>query len=454
MKERMSVNQRTLGSEVSFSGTGLHSGARATLVFKPAPVDSGIKFVRSDLAERPEIRADVKNAVHSGDHARRTVLGKGDVTISTVEHVLAAVHGLGIDNLTIEINTSEPAEPDGSSAPFVEVLKKAGVVEQDRAKRYIEVKSPVVLTENGIEIIALQHPGLRISFTIHYDHPLIGTQFASFDISEQIFEEQIAPARTFSLLKDVEALRGKGLIKGGSLENSIVIGDEKIINEEPLRFPDEYVRHKILDLLGDLCLLGAPVKAHIISVKSGHSTNLKLVRLLQERFGESTKGLSGRRVRDVPSTLSIDQIKEIMPHRYPFLLVDRILSLEEGRRVVGLKNVTINEPFFQGHFPGHPIMPAVLIIEAMAQVGGVLLLSMVENPKTKLVYFMAIDKAKFRKPVFPGDQLRFELEMMKMRRNTCKMKGHAYVGGDLVAEAELLSVLVDREEVEKRSLTI
>ncbi len=450
----MSANQRTLRSEVSFSGVGLHSGAQATLVFRPAPVNSGIKFVRSDLAARPEIRADVKNAVPSGDHARRTILGRDDVTISTVEHVLAAVHGLGIDNVTIELNTSEPAEPDGSSAPFVDVLKRAGVVEQDSAKRFIEVKTPVALTEDGVELVALPHPGLRISFTIHYDHPLIGTQFASFDISEQVFEEQIAPARTFSLLKDVEALRGQGLIKGGSLGNSIVIGDEKILNEGPLRFPDEFVRHKILDLLGDLCLLGGPLRAHIISVRSGHASNLKLVNLLRERFGKPAKGLAGRHVREVPSTLSIEQIEEIMPHRYPFLLVDRILSLEEGKRVVGIKNVTINEPFFQGHFPGHPIMPAVLIIEAMAQVGGVLLLSMVENPKTKLVYFMAIDKAKFRKPVFPGDQIRFDLEMMKLRMNTCKMKGHAYVGEDLVAEAELLSVLVDREEVERRRLTI
>jgi UDP-3-O-[3-hydroxymyristoyl] N-acetylglucosamine deacetylase/3-hydroxyacyl-[acyl-carrier-protein] dehydratase len=448
----MSENQRTLGSEVSFSGMGLHSGSQATLVFKPAPVDSGITFVRSDLAARPTIRADVMNAVPSGDHSRRTVLGSGGVTISTVEHVLAAVHGLGIDNLTIELDTSEPAEPDGSSAPFVEVLRRGGVVEQDARRRYIEIKSPVALSEDGVELVALPYPGLRISFTIHYDHPLIGTQYASYDISEKVFTDEIAPARTFSLLKDVEDLRGKGLIKGGSLDNSIVIGEERILNEQPLRFPDEFVRHKILDLLGDLCLLGAPIRTHIISVRSGHATNLKLVKLLQQEGGRPSKNVVGRHVRDVPSSLSIGQIQEIMPHRYPFLLVDRILSLEEGKRVVGMKNVTINEPFFQGHFPGHPIMPAVLIIEAMAQVGGVLLLSMVENPKTKLVYFMTIDKAKFRKPVLPGDQVRFELEMLKLRMNTCKMKGKAYVGSDLVAEAELLSVLRDRQEVKGKGI--
>ena len=448
----MKQKQATLAREVSFSGVGLHSGARTTLVFKPAPANSGIKFVRSDLASTPEIEARISNAVPTGDYSRRTVLGRGDVTISTVEHVLAAISGLGIDNLTIELDTAEPAESDGSSAPFVKVLKEAGTVEQDAPRRYIEVKSPVALTENGVQMVALPYDGLRISFTAHYDHPLIGTQYASFDISQEVFETDIAPARTFSLLKDVEDLRSRGLIKGGSLENSIVIGDREIMNKEPLRFADEFVRHKVLDLLGDLCLLGMPVKAHIISVKSGHASNIKLVKLLNDRFGRQSNALAGRHVRDVPSSLSIEEIKEIMPHRYPFLLVDRILSLEEGKRVVGIKNVTINEPFFQGHFPGHPIMPAVLIIEAMAQVGGVLLLSMVEHPKEKLVYFMAIDKAKFRKPVFPGDQLRFELEMLKLRMNTCKMKGKAFVGEDLVAEAELLSVLMDRKEVEKRGI--
>jgi UDP-3-O-[3-hydroxymyristoyl] N-acetylglucosamine deacetylase/3-hydroxyacyl-[acyl-carrier-protein] dehydratase len=448
----MSENQRTLGSEVTFSGIGLHSGARATLIFKPAPADSGIKFVRSDLPGRPEIKADVKNAVPGGDHSRRTVLGTGDVTISTVEHVLAAVRGLGIDNLIIDLDTSEPAEPDGSSAPFVEALRGGGVVDQDAPRRYLEIETPVALSEDGVELVALPHPGLRISFTIDYDHPLIGTQYASFDISEEVFINKIAPARTFSLLKDVEDLRGKGLIKGGSLENSIVIGEERILNEQPLRFPDEFVRHKILDLMGDLCLLGGPINTHIISVRSGHATNLKLVRLLQEHCKRPSRNLIGRHVRDVPSSLSIGQIQEIMPHRYPFLLVDRILELEEGKRVVGVKNVTINEPFFQGHFPGHPIMPAVLIIEAMAQVGGVLLLSMVENPKARLVYFMAIDKAKFRKPVLPGDQVRFELEMVKLRMNTCKMRGKAYVEGDLVAEAELLSVLRDKKEVVDRGV--
>jgi UDP-3-O-[3-hydroxymyristoyl] N-acetylglucosamine deacetylase/3-hydroxyacyl-[acyl-carrier-protein] dehydratase len=448
----MGAKQRTIGSEVTFSGIGLHGGEQATLVFKPAPPNWGIRFVRTDVPERPEIRADVSNT-SDGDQSRRTVLSKGEVAISTVEHVLAAVHGLGIDNLTIELNRPEPAEPDGSSAPYVKILRSAGLVDQAEAKRYIEVKSPVGFSENGIEMIALPHDGLKITFTVHYDHAQIGSQYASFEISEEVFEKEIAPARTFSLLKEVDDLKRRGLIKGGSLSNSIVVGDQGILNKEPLRFPNEFVRHKVLDLLGDLCLLGAPVKAHIISVRSGHASNVRLVRMLKNQFGEQPKTLVGRRVREVPSSLLIEQIQEIMPHRYPFLLVDRILELEEGKRVVGIKNVTINEPFFVGHFPGHPIMPAVLIIEAMAQVGGVLLLSMVENPKTKLVYFMAIDKAKFRKPVFPGDQIRFELEMLKLKMNTCKMGGKAYVGSDLVAEAELLSILVDRDNLPEKGRT-
>ncbi len=446
----MSDKQHTIGTEVSLSGIGLHGGLKATLVFKPAEANCGVRFIRTDLEGSPEIKVDASSAVLADDNSRRTVLRRGDIEISTVEHVLAAVRGLGIDNVLIEIDSPEPPEPDGSSAPFVEVLKKADRVEQKAARKYIEIEEPVAVSEGGVQIVALPHDGLRITFTLDYDHPMIGAQHASFDMTGETFEREIAPARTFSLLKEVEVLRDRGLIKGGSLENSVVIADDKLMNEGPLRFPDEFVRHKILDLMGDLSLLGRPVKGHIISVKSGHATNIKMVKLINERFGGGNKLV--RRVRDVPSSLNIEQIMEVIPHRSPMLLVDRILELEEGRRVVGIKNVTINEPFFAGHFPGHPIMPAVLIIEAMAQVGGVLLLSMVEHPGEKLAYFMAIDKAKFRKPVLPGDQLRFELEMVKLKMNTCKMRGKAYVGEHLVAEAELLSVIKDRREVERKGL--
>jgi UDP-3-O-[3-hydroxymyristoyl] N-acetylglucosamine deacetylase/3-hydroxyacyl-[acyl-carrier-protein] dehydratase len=447
----MSESQTTIGAEVSVSGTGLHGGLDSNLIFKPAQPDTGIRFARVDLDGSPEIVVEASNAVEADDNSRRTVLKRGDVEIGTVEHVLAAVRGLGLDNVRIEIDAPEPPEPDGSSAPFVEALRRAGRVEQDAQRRYIEIKRPLTVSEGGVELVALPHEGLRITYTLDYDHPMIGSQYASFEVTGEVFENEIGPARTFSLLKEVEILKERGLIKGGSLENSLVIGDDRLMNEGPLRFPDEFVRHKILDLMGDLSLLARPVKGHIISVKSGHATNIRMVKMIDEKFGGGNK-LAGRHVRDVPSNLNIEQIMEIMPHRYPMLLVDRILELEGGKRVVGIKNVTINEPFFAGHFPGHPIMPAVLIIEAMAQTGGVLLLSMVEHPREKLVYFMAIDKAKFRKPVMPGDQVRFELEMLRLKMNTCKMRGKAYVGEDLVAEADLLSVLKDRQEVDRRGL--
>ncbi len=443
----MSDRQRTIAREVSLSGIGLHSGAETTVVFKPAAPDSGVRFVRTDLEGRPEIPVGVDTAVTGEDFSRRTTIGNGNACVGTVEHVLAAARGLGIDNVIVEIDAPEPPEPDGSCAPYVEVLRRAGAVEQDAERSYFVLSEPVEFSEGGIEIAAHPYDGFKISFTIAYDHPLIGTQHISLDIDEDVFEREIAPARTFSLLEDVESLKQRGLIKGGSLANSVVVGEDGVLNEGALRFSDEFVRHKVLDLLGDLSLLGRPLKMHVVSARSGHSTNLKFVKLLHESFSMADEGLAPeRQVREVPSSLTIDQIQKIMPHRYPFLLVDRILSLDPGRSVVGIKNVTINEPFFIGHFPSGPIMPAVLIIEAMAQVGGVMLLSMVAEPEKKLVYFMGIDKAKFRKPVVPGDQLRFELEMVKMRMKTCRMKGRAYVDNALVAEAELTSVVVDKPD--------
>jgi UDP-3-O-[3-hydroxymyristoyl] N-acetylglucosamine deacetylase/3-hydroxyacyl-[acyl-carrier-protein] dehydratase len=441
----MSERQRTISRQARVSGVGLHSGVQTTVVFKPAPENSGVRFVRTDLPSRPEIIAGVEAAVRREQFARRTTLASGEATVSTVEHVLAAVRGLGIDNALVEIDGGEPPEPDGSCYPFVSVLKSAGIVEQDAERSYLVLREPVGFSQDGIEVFALPYDGFRISFTIDYEHPLIGMQRISLDITEEAFERELAPARTFSLLKDVEALKARGLIKGGSLKNSIVVGDDRVLNEGPLRFRDEFVRHKVVDMLGDLSLLGGQLRMHVVSAKSGHSTNLKLVKMLRASLSKSAgAGPQGRQVREVPSSLTIDEIQKIMPHRYPFLLVDRIISLDAGKTVVGIKNVTINEPFFVGHFPSGPIMPAVLIIEAMAQVGGVMLLSMVDDPASKLVYFMGIDKAKFRKPVVPGDQLRFELEMVKMRMKTCRMKGKAFVDGALVAEAELTSAVVDK----------
>jgi len=440
----MLKQQTTIEKSVRYEGIGLHTGKTSVAVFKPAPVDHGIRFVRVDVPGRPEIVVSPKNAKYDQIAGRRTILTNGTVEVHTVEHILATLAGLGIDNVIIELDSVEAAEAsDGSAAPFVELLRGAGLVKQSAPKRYFKVTRPVSFNEDGVEIVAVPYNGLKISFTIEYENPWVGTQYASFDVDDRTFASQIAPARTFVLLKDVDGLREKGMIKGGNPENAIVVQDNGIMNEVPLRFRDEFVRHKILDFLGDLFLVGLPLLGHFIAVKSGHASNVKFVKKLSEEL--KSDGFHREQTRETGKAyLDINEILQIMPHRYPFMLVDRILELEDRKRVVGIKNVTMNEPFFVGHFPEHPIMPAVLIIEAMAQVGGVLLLSTVDNPEEKLVYFMAIDNAKFRKPVLPGDQLRFELELVKLRNRICKMSGKAFVDGELVAEADLLSMIVDR----------
>jgi UDP-3-O-[3-hydroxymyristoyl] N-acetylglucosamine deacetylase/3-hydroxyacyl-[acyl-carrier-protein] dehydratase len=387
-----------------------------------------------------------ESAVYDPVRGRRTILKANGGEVHTVEHVLAAVAGVGIDNLTIEIDGQEAAEPaDGSALPIAEALVEAGLVDQDAEKRYLRIPEPVSLNQGSVEVIGIPHEGLRISFTIEYDCPAVGTQYAAFDMTPEIFLREIAPARTFVLYRDVEELRRQGLIRGGSLDNAIVVTDQGILNETPLRFKDEFVRHKVLDLLGDLFLLGQPLLGHVIARRSGHAANVEFVKKLAEAGERSASfmGLPPVPREGLTQPWDINAIMTIMPHRYPLLLIDRIVDMTEDR-VVGLKSVTINEPFFVGHFPGHPIMPAVLIIEAMAQCGGVLLLNKVPRPKEKLVYFMGIEKAKFRRPVMPGDQLRFELKLLKLKGRICKMSGLAFVDGALVAEAELMSTVVER----------
>lgn len=432
--------QRTIKRPFTFEGTGLHTGKKVRTVFKPAEPGTGIVFVRTDLD--PVVKIPIKaEFIRLEEVKRNTTISRGEIMIHTVEHILAAVNGLEIDNLVVEIDADEPPEPeDGSCAWFVEAFNKAGFENQGVPVSVFKITSPVSYQKEDVEIIALPHDGFKVSFTIEYDNPHIGTQFLSIDINPGTFSKEIAPSRTFALMADVEMLRKEGLIKGGSLENAVVVEEDGIMNEEPLRFPDEFVRHKILDIIGDLTFAGAPVEGHIIAIRSGHSYNLEFAQLLdrERKRKEKTAAGPGKDYWD------INVIQSIMPHRYPFLLVDRILELEDKRRVVGIKNVTINEPFFIGHFPGHPIMPAVLIIEAMAQVGGILLLSSVDTPEKYLVYFMGIDKAKFRKPVVPGDQIRFELEMISLKRRFCKMRGMAYVDGTVVAEADLSSTIVLR----------
>jgi UDP-3-O-[3-hydroxymyristoyl] N-acetylglucosamine deacetylase/3-hydroxyacyl-[acyl-carrier-protein] dehydratase len=432
--------QRTIARPVTFEGVGLHTGERGSVTFKPAEPGTGVRFVRTDLPSRPAVQVRPENAHFDPAAGRRTILQQGDVQVHTMEHILAAVAGLSLDNLEIETSTMETPEPaDGSAAPIARLLSAAGLVEQDRPRRHIKVTKPVRWAENGVELSAVPYSGFRITFTIDYDHPLVGRQAISLDIDDKTFLEEIAPARTFVLQRDLEALRSAGWIKGGRIESAVVVGDDRILNEEPLRYPDEFVRHKVLDLLGDLYLLGGPLLGHVSAYRSGHQSHVAFVKTLKESLP-----LPGRRPGGPPEEWDITAIMDIMPHRYPLLLVDRITKIEEGRSIEGLKNVTINEPFFQGHFPGHPIMPAVLIIEAMAQVGGLLLLNSVDDPNDKLMYFMGIDGAKFRRPVTPGDQLRFKLTLLKLRKGTSKMRGEAYVDDQLVAEAELLATVVDR----------
>jgi UDP-3-O-[3-hydroxymyristoyl] N-acetylglucosamine deacetylase/3-hydroxyacyl-[acyl-carrier-protein] dehydratase len=432
--------QRTIKNTFTYEGTGLHTGKKVRTVFHPAPPFTGIRFRRVDLAPPVEIPANV-HFIHDGEIRRNTTLVNNGVVIHTVEHILAAASGLQIDNMIIDIDSDEPPEPrDGSCAPFVEALQKVGCENQGVPARFLRIMAPVTYSNDGIELYALPYNGFKVTFTIEYQNPHIGIQHASFDLSPELFVNEIAPARTFVLWSDVELLKAQGLIKGGSLDNAIAVNGDGIVNNVPLRFGNEFVRHKILDLLGDLTLVGAPIEGHIIAIRSGHKYNLKFARLLaQELRAQERNSVMGEK-----GFWDINVIQKIMPHRYPFLLVDRILTLEDKKRVVGIKNVTINEPFFIGHFPGQPIMPAVLIIEAMAQVGGILLLSSVDTPEKYLVYMIGIDKAKFRKPVVPGDQIRFELEMLSLRKRFCKMKGIAYVDGQIVAEAELLSSIVDR----------
>ncbi|OGF97159.1 MAG: 3-hydroxyacyl-[acyl-carrier-protein] dehydratase FabZ, partial [Candidatus Glassbacteria bacterium RBG_16_58_8] len=312
----------------------------------------------------------------------------------------------------------------------MEVLARGGLRELPAERKVLTLDEPFRYEEGGVNFLLLPHNGLTVTFHISYRHRLVGDQVITVDINRETFLRELAPARTFCFQEEIESLRGVGLIKGGSLDNAIVIGKKGILNNESLRFPDEFVRHKVLDLVGDISLLGMRLDAHVISFRSGHSSNINLVRKLAREFLKK----DGRK-RATSLQLDINQILEILPHRYPFILVDRILEMEVGKRAVGLKNVTINEPFFAGHFPGHPIMPGVLQIEAMGQVGGLLLMNSVPDPENKVVYFVALDKIRFRKPVRPGDQIRFELEMLKLRGRTCKMKGVAYVEGQRIAEA-------------------
>lgn len=419
----------SIARAVAVSGTGIHTGAATTLTFRPAGAGEGIVFRRTDLAGQPRIPA-LADQVSSVE--RRTVLAAGDATVSTVEHVLAAVAAHRVDDVLIDLDGPEPPNGDGSAKPFFDALAQGGIAENGGSPGGLRVSAPLVVREGDATYVAAPHDGLRLTVTIEWPHPLIGRQSGCYDIVPERFAVELAAARTFGFLAEAEALKAKGLGRGAGTESAIVLSDSGVVGTT-LRWPDEFVRHKATDLLGDLALLGGRLDAAVTAFRPSHQGNLALVRALRRVASLAT-----------PPVMDIERILGVLPHRYPMLLVDRIVEIQGQERIVGIKNVTINEPFFQGHFPGHPIMPGVLIVEAMAQVGGLLLMGAVEHPETKVVYFMSLDNVKFRRPVVPGDQVRFELEMLQFRGRTCRMRGMGYVEGQVVAEAEMMARIVDR----------
>ncbi|MCK5133018.1 MAG: bifunctional UDP-3-O-[3-hydroxymyristoyl] N-acetylglucosamine deacetylase/3-hydroxyacyl-ACP dehydratase [Candidatus Sabulitectum sp.] len=436
--------QTTIKEQVSYTGCGLHLGKESTITFKPAPADTGYVFVRTDVEQRPTIKVLPENVRMVEEQARRTTLGENYYEVHTVEHVLSALYGLEIDNAIIEISSDEPPEPaDGSVRSYVEVLMEAGVETlHGHPSKLFVITEPVSLEYYGASLTVVPYDGLKISFTLDYDHPHIGTQYISLEITRDSFINEIAPARTFCLYQDVKILQEKGLIKGGTLENAVVIGDDGVMNDSPLRFPDELVRHKVLDLIGDMALLGIRLQGHVIAAKSGHASNVQFVKKIMKVYAGKIKT---SRADLAERQWDISDVMDLLPHRYPFLLVDRVLEIEPEKSIVAIKNVTINEPFFQGHFPGSPIMPGVLVIEAMAQAGGLMLFDSVEDPGRWLVLFGGIDRVRFRKPILPGDQIRFELELISKRGRMWKMRGVAKVDNRVAVEAELTAMLVEKK---------
>jgi UDP-3-O-[3-hydroxymyristoyl] N-acetylglucosamine deacetylase/3-hydroxyacyl-[acyl-carrier-protein] dehydratase len=464
----MLVQQQTIKKPVTYTGIGLHTGNRSTITFRPAPEKHGIRFRRIDLEGSPEIQADLDHVV---DISRGTTLGIGDVRVHTVEHVLAAIVGLQIDNILIDLDSNEPPVGDGSAKPYVDALLKAGIDKQEAPKDYLIIDQTIHYKDEkkGVDIVALPTDDFRVTVMVDYFNPALGSQHTGLFDLEREFVEEFAPSRTFCFLHEVEVLREQGLIKGGNLDNAIVIidreistaelnrlaqklgikesvimGSNGIINNKELRFKNEPARHKLLDLLGDLALIGAPLKAQILAARPGHASNIEFARRIRKLYEQKKLVKKYQHVKKEGTVFDISAIERILPHRYPFLMVDRIVDFKLDDRIVGIKNVSANEFFFQGHFPGHPIMPGVLIIEAMAQTGGILLLNGIDNPDGKIVYFMGINNAKFRKPVIPGDQLVLEVMLTSRRSKTCVMNGKAYVDGYVVAEAEMMAAILDK----------
>ena len=445
------MKQRTLARAVSIKGIGLHTGNPVHLTFKPAAANHGLVFKRMDLNGQPEIKPRIELV---GDLVRNTTVQEGHAKVHLVEHVLSALHGCGIDNILIEMDSSEPPIMDGSARPFVNMILEGEPVEQDKERIYYELDAPVSVMKGNRSIIALPYDGLKITCTSTDDRGY-HTQHLSITIDPETYISQLAAARTFTIYEDIEELLKLGKIRGGSLDAAIVIKGGNILSKEPLRFKDEFVRHKILDIVGDIVLLGVPLKAHIVATCPGHQLNAEITRALFDRRQESAKGGAKKKSAAEPksmvlsheTSLDIRRVLETLPHRYPFLMIDRITEFKGEDELTAIKNVTINEPYFQGHFPGNPVMPGVLQLECMAQAAGVLMLrrGSVEG-KTSL--FMSADKVKFRKPVRPGDRLVVSAKLTKTRGNKlASAEVVCTVDGVVVSSAELMFAIVDEADV-------
>ena len=450
--------QRTLCNEITFKGKGLHSGQDATLVLHPAPEDSGYKICRTDLPGKPVIDA-VADLVATTE--RSTLLKKGDVSISTIEHALSALYALGIDNCLMEVDCAEFPILDGSAAPYIKAIAEVGIMEQKAEREYFVIKHPIEVTDEqtGARILALPDDNFAIEAHLSYDTPLLNYQFASWTNSDD-YSTEIAPARSFVFVREIIKLYNAGLIRGGAISNALIIADSPLNDEERAFFSEHYpqfelpsqigalnpnsslgnepARHKILDIIGDLALCGRFIKGHIIAFRPGHGINNKISRLFRKEIKQFESQPPVYDPDAVP-VMDINRIKELLPHRFPFLMVDKIISIGH-RSIVGVKNVSGNEPFFQGHFPTEPVMPGVLIVEAMAQTGGLLVLNAMEDGDKCSPYFLKIDNVKFRHKVVPGDTLIFKLKMMtEIRRGIANMRGLAFVGNRLVCEAEFMA---------------
>lgn len=464
----MGIKQNTIKSPVTISGVGLHTGKNVNMTFKPAPENHGYKFKRVDLPDSPIIEADVDNVI---DISRGTTLGKNNVHVNTVEHTLASLVGLEIDNVIIELDGPEPPIMDGSSKPFIEALLRSGIQQQNMDREYFELKSNISYhdPEKRVEMLAIPSDDFRITVMVDYNSPVLGTQHATLNNIKE-FNKEIASCRTFCFLHELENLLANNLIKGGDLNNAIVVVDrvvkdeelehladifkkpkievkkEGILNNLQLRYQNEPARHKLLDIVGDLALIGIHLKAHILAARPGHAANVAFAKKIKQliKLEKNKKKTPSYNPNKLP-IYDVNQIMRFLPHRHPMIMIDKIIELSD-KHVVGVKNVTMNEWFFQGHFPGNPVMPGVLQVEAMAQTGGILALTSVSDPENYWTYFMKIENARFKQKVLPGDTLLFKLELITpIRRGICHMKGEAFVGDKVVMEAEMMAQIVKKD---------